>query len=148
MPVSITEASEASLAVAPLMQGSDEDCEIWQVPGRDLGSRRQMLQAVGVGGSGRTVPEDRLDPSFLGAGEHGGAIVADQHHVGQQPGPFSGFDCRPGAPLADVGTASQGAPHVGLAPVCPHSIAVAIPIAYTAVAPRPLRRSRWATRRG
>jgi len=30
----------------------------------------------------------------------------------------------------------------------PDSIAVATPIAYTAVAPRPLRRSRWATRRG
>ena len=72
MPVGITEASEASLAVAPLMQGSDEDRQIWQVPGRDLGSGRQMLEAVGLDGPGRAAPEDRLDPGFLGAGEHGG----------------------------------------------------------------------------
>jgi hypothetical protein len=72
MSIGITEASEASLAVAPLMQGSDEDREIWQVPGRDLGSGRQMLEAVGLDGPGRTAPEDRLDPGFLGAGEHGG----------------------------------------------------------------------------
>jgi hypothetical protein len=44
MLVGITEASEASLAVAPLMQRSDEHREIWQVPRRDLGRGRQMLQ--------------------------------------------------------------------------------------------------------
>jgi hypothetical protein len=41
--VGITEASEAPLTVAPLMQGSDEGCEIWQVPGWDLGCGGQML---------------------------------------------------------------------------------------------------------
>jgi hypothetical protein len=70
------------------MEGSDKDREIWQVPGGDLSSRRQMLEAVSVDSSGRAAPEDRLDPGFLGTGEHGGAIVADQHHVGQQLGPF------------------------------------------------------------
>ena len=35
-----------------------------------------------------------------------------------------------------------------LAPVCPHAIAVAIPIAYTAVAPRPLRRGSRASAEG
>ena len=72
MPVGITETSEASLAVAPLMQGSDEDREIWQVPGRDLGRGREMLEAVGVDGSWRVAPEDCLDSGFLSAGEHGG----------------------------------------------------------------------------
>jgi hypothetical protein len=70
------------------MQGSDEGREIWQVPGGDLGSGRQMLEAVGVDGPGLAAPEDRVDPGFLGAGEHGGAIVADQHPMGQQPGPL------------------------------------------------------------
>jgi hypothetical protein len=53
MTVGIAEASEAPLVVAPLMQGSDEGCEIGQVPRRDLGSGRQMLQAVSPG---RTAP--------------------------------------------------------------------------------------------
>jgi len=82
MPVGITEASEASLAVAPLMQGSDEDREIWQVPGRDLGSGRQMIEAVGLDRPGRAAPEDLSDTSLLGAGEHGAAILVDRHHVG------------------------------------------------------------------
>jgi hypothetical protein len=43
MPVGITEASEAPLAVAPFMQGSDEGREIRQVPARDLSNGRQML---------------------------------------------------------------------------------------------------------
>jgi hypothetical protein len=49
MRVGITEASEAPLAVAPLMQGSDEGREIGQVPARDLGNGRQMVEAVGLG---------------------------------------------------------------------------------------------------
>ena len=68
MLVDITEASEAALAVAPLVQGSDERREIRQVRARDLGSSRQMLQAVGPG---RIVPEDRSDAGFLGTREHG-----------------------------------------------------------------------------
>jgi len=43
MPVGVTETSEATLAVTPLMQGADEGCEIWQMPGRDLGCGGQML---------------------------------------------------------------------------------------------------------
>jgi hypothetical protein len=42
-----------------------------------------MLEAVGLDGPGRAAPEDRSDPGFLGAGEHGRAIVAEGHQVGQ-----------------------------------------------------------------
>jgi hypothetical protein len=41
--VGMAEASEAPLAITPLMQGSDEGCEIWQMPGWDLGCGGQML---------------------------------------------------------------------------------------------------------
>lgn len=41
--VGITEPPEASLALALLMQASDEGCEIWQMSDRDPGSRRQVL---------------------------------------------------------------------------------------------------------
>jgi hypothetical protein len=43
MSVGIAEASEAPLAITLLMQGSDEGCEIWQVPERGLGCGGQML---------------------------------------------------------------------------------------------------------
>jgi hypothetical protein len=71
MPGGLTEAAEAPLAVAPLMQGSDEAREIGQVPARDLGRGRQMLEAVRLDGPRRAAPEDRSDPGFLGTGEHG-----------------------------------------------------------------------------
>jgi len=70
MPVDITETAEASLAVAPLVQGSDEDGEICHMPGRDLGRGREMLEAVGLDDPGRAAPEDSSDSTFLGTGEH------------------------------------------------------------------------------
>ena len=68
MGVGVTETSEAPLTVAPLMQGSDKGREIGQVPGRDLGSRRQMIEAVGLG---RAAPQGGSDTGFLGARQHG-----------------------------------------------------------------------------
>ena len=47
---------------------------------------RQMLQAVRRKSPRSVTPEDLSDPSLLGAGEHGGAMVAEQHHAGQRPG--------------------------------------------------------------
>jgi hypothetical protein len=44
-----------------------------------------MLEAVGLDGPGRAAPEERTDPSLLGTGKHGAAIVAERHRVGQQP---------------------------------------------------------------
>jgi hypothetical protein len=41
--VGMAEASEAPLAVTPLMQASDEGGKIGQVSGRDCGCVRQML---------------------------------------------------------------------------------------------------------
>ena len=42
-----------------------------------------MLQAERRDGPRRVIREDVADPSLLGAGEHGPAIVAEQHRVGQ-----------------------------------------------------------------
>jgi hypothetical protein len=84
MPVGITEAAEASLAVAPLVLGSDEDGEICHMPGRDLGRGREMLEAVGLDDPGRAAPEDSSGSTFLGTGEHGAAIVAERSGLGQQ----------------------------------------------------------------
>ena len=42
-----------------------------------------MLQAERRDGPRRVIREDVADPSLLGTGEHGAAIVAEQHRVGQ-----------------------------------------------------------------
>ena len=51
--------------------------------GRDLCAGRQMLQAVRRPGPRQVTAEDLSDSSLLDAGEHGGAIVVDPHHLGQ-----------------------------------------------------------------
>jgi hypothetical protein len=47
-----------------------------------------MLQAVHRKSPRHVTLKDLMDSSLLGTGEHSEAIVADQHRVGQQPGPF------------------------------------------------------------
>jgi len=96
VPIGIAEASEAPLAVPPLMQASDEDREIRHVPGRDLGRGRQMLEAVGLDGRGRAAPEGLSDSSLLGAGEHGGGYRSRTTPRGPAPGAARLFDRRLG----------------------------------------------------
>ena len=47
-----------------------------------------MLQTIRWESPRQVTPEDLSDTSLLGAGEHGEAIVVDQHPVGQWPRPI------------------------------------------------------------
>ncbi len=65
MPLGVTHASGARLAVSVFSEGSDKRRKVGGVPGWDLGGDRQMLQAIRPDGAGRMTPEDLTDPSFL-----------------------------------------------------------------------------------
>jgi hypothetical protein len=54
------------------------------MPGRDLGGGGQMFEAIRLDGPGWVIAQDVPDPSLLGTGEHGAAIVAERAAVGQQ----------------------------------------------------------------
>jgi hypothetical protein len=41
-----------------------------------------MLQAICLVGPRQVIPEDVADPSLLGTGEHGAAVVAERAEVG------------------------------------------------------------------
>jgi hypothetical protein len=59
-------------------------------------------------------PEDLLNPSLLGAGEHDWAIVAEQHHVGQWPrSGLKPLGCRLAAALLDTILELLGASGLG-----------------------------------
>ena len=86
MPARLTGAAEVGLAGPARSQVPDEGREVPEMCGWDLCRGRQMLQAVRRKSPRSVTPEDLSDPSLLGAGEHGGAMVAEQHHAGQRPG--------------------------------------------------------------
>jgi hypothetical protein len=59
-----------------------------------------MLQTIRRESPRQVTPEDLSDTSLLGAGEHGEAIVVDQHPVGQWPGHLQTLGLRLPGPLA------------------------------------------------
>jgi hypothetical protein len=89
MPVRGTDAAVAGLASTVRPETSDKGREVGQMCGWDLCGGRQMLQTIRRENPRQVTPEDLSDTSLLGAGEHGGAIVVDQHPVGQWPRPSS-----------------------------------------------------------
>jgi hypothetical protein len=65
-----------------LPESPDEGREIREMGGWDLGGGGQMLQAICLDGPRQVIPEDVADPSLLGTGEHGAAMVAERAEVG------------------------------------------------------------------
>jgi hypothetical protein len=57
-----------------LSESPDEGREIREMSDRDICGGGEMLQAERLDGPRPVIPEDLSDPSFLGAGEHGGAL--------------------------------------------------------------------------
>jgi hypothetical protein len=55
--------------------------------GRDLHGGGQMFEAIRLDGPRRVIDEDVADPGLLGAGEHGGGIVAEERGLDQSPMP-------------------------------------------------------------
>ena len=49
-----------------------------------------MLQAIRLEGPRRVIPEDVADPSLLGTGEHGAAMVAERAGMGQRGRTYTG----------------------------------------------------------
>lgn len=86
MPARLTDAAEVGLAGPARSEVPDEGGEVPEMCGWDLCGGRQMLQAVRRKSPRSVTPEDLSNPSLLGAGEHGGAMVAEPHHAGQRPG--------------------------------------------------------------
>lgn len=78
-----TDAAELGLTGPAGAEVPDKGREVGEMGGRDLSGGRQVLQAVREPGPRRVTPEDLSDANLLGAGEHGGAIVVDPHHLGQ-----------------------------------------------------------------
>jgi hypothetical protein len=83
MRVRVTDAPVLSLAGPVLAKTSDEGSKVREMPGRDLHGGGQMLQAVHLDGPRRVIPEDLSNPSLLGTGEHGAAIVTERAAMGQ-----------------------------------------------------------------
>jgi hypothetical protein len=82
----LTDAAEVGMAGPARSEVPDEGREVREMCGWDLCRGRQMLQAVRQKSPRSVTPEDLSDPSLLGAGEHGGVMVAEQHPAGQRPG--------------------------------------------------------------
>ena len=82
MPARTAGAPILSLAGPVLPEFPDEGREIREMGGWDLGGGSQMLQAICLDGPRQVIPEDVADPSLLGTGEHGAAMVAERAEVG------------------------------------------------------------------
>ena len=82
MPARTAGAPVLSLAGPVLPEFPDEGREIREMGGWDLGGGGQMLQAICLDGPRQLIPEDVADPSLLGTGEHGAAMVAERAEVG------------------------------------------------------------------
>ena len=87
MPARTAGAPVLSLAGPVLPEFPDEGREIREMGGWDLGGGGQMLQAICLDGPRRVIDEDVADPGLLGAGEHGGGIVAEERGLDQSPMP-------------------------------------------------------------
>jgi len=72
VPARTTGAAVLSLAGPGHPEIPDEGREIREVGDGDICGGREMLQAERLDGPRQVIPEDLSDPSFLGAGEHGG----------------------------------------------------------------------------
>jgi len=83
MPVRVTDAAVAGLATPVRPETPDKGREVRQMCGWDLGGDRQMLQTVRRKSPRHVLAENLSDPSLLGAGEHGAAIVVEARHGGQ-----------------------------------------------------------------
>jgi hypothetical protein len=70
MRVGVTDAPVLSLAGPMLPKTSDEGRKVREMPGWDLRSVGQMLQAVRLDGPRRVIAEDLSNPSLLGTGKH------------------------------------------------------------------------------
>ena len=68
-------------------ESPDEGREVREMGGLDLGGGGQMLQAIHLDSPRQVIPEDLSDPGLLGAGEHGGGIVAEERGLDQSPMP-------------------------------------------------------------
>jgi hypothetical protein len=95
----ITDAAELGLAGRARSEVPDEGREVGEMGLRDLGGRRQMLQAVRRKSPRHVTLEDLTDTSLLGTGEHDTAIVVDPPDVGQWPRRSQG---RSGAPITGL----------------------------------------------
>jgi hypothetical protein len=81
--VGVADAPVLGLTGSLLSKPPNESSQVRQMPERDLAGGSQMLQAVHLDGPRWTPSEDVSDSGFLGAGEHGAAMVAEDHQVGQ-----------------------------------------------------------------
>lgn len=63
----------------------DEGRKIREMGDRDLYGGGQVLEAICLNDPRRMIGEDLANPSLLGAGEHGAAMVAERVGVGQPP---------------------------------------------------------------
>jgi hypothetical protein len=82
--VDITGATVAGLASAVLPEAPNERRQVCQMFARNLHCGGQMFQAIRLDDPRRTVAENVADPSLLGTGEHGAAMVAERAGVGQR----------------------------------------------------------------
>ena len=83
--VGVTEASVLGLAGAMLAQAPNERRQVCQMSGRDLHGSGEVLEAIRLDDPRRVIAEDLSNPSLLGTGEHGAAMVAERAEVGQPP---------------------------------------------------------------
>jgi len=87
VPAGVTDAAVTYLAGAVRPEVPDESCEIRQMRDRDLRAGGQMLQTICRRRPRGMTPENLTDPGLLGAGEHGGGIVAEERGLDQSPMP-------------------------------------------------------------
>jgi hypothetical protein len=63
----------------------NEGRKIREMGDRDLYGGGQVLEAIRLDDPRRVIAEDPSNPSLLGTGEHGAAMVAERAEVGQPP---------------------------------------------------------------
>ena len=78
VPAQATDAPEVGRAGAARSEVPDERRKVREMCGWDLCGGRKVLEAVQREGPQRAISEGLSNPSLLGTGEHGAAIVAEE----------------------------------------------------------------------